>query len=439
MKLTEYSQRYPGRLAARLLLRMQRESSLSSVGATLYARSSSALLADNDAANSGAEGERESGARTAHALHGVGLDGTRKDASSGRHRSPTGKSPRKSLQRRPQGSSSILGAHRGGATGSPRSSRAVLLEQGVPAGAEAERVRTEQSPAGERRSEGLQGKRRQRRSREGSLSRKRKGQSGHHWEVSAGPENSEIDVEEARRTWRGTWGKFMEKERPALEVLSVLFQRLHLLESPLGKLAKAFKQKDMPPRADCPKTRGDDLLPMDLTAVQEYLTDLLVEEVEAIMLVVLGLNYMWLGGRDSERYRPERDRLTKAQRQAVSHLAERVRDLGSVDKRCPDMLTGRSQLVEAKFDYGGEPIMSLEELKAEQVIPVWPAVGEAAVQHVTAYLPDDLRERIENPESCLLPKEDWPHKPPKSPARATQDEWNVIVQSSGSKGTYGSG
>ena len=35
LKLTEYSQRYPGRLAARLLLRMQRESSLSSVGATL--------------------------------------------------------------------------------------------------------------------------------------------------------------------------------------------------------------------------------------------------------------------------------------------------------------------------------------------------------------------------------------------------------------------
>jgi hypothetical protein len=64
----------------------------------------------------------------------------------------------------------------------------------------------------------------------------------------------------------------MEKERPAIyEVLSNLFQRLHLLQSPLGNLAKAFKQKDMPPRADRPKTRGDDLLPMDLAAVQEFL------------------------------------------------------------------------------------------------------------------------------------------------------------------------
>ena len=42
LKLTEYSQRYPGRLAARLLLRMQRESSLSSVGATLGKKSTPA-------------------------------------------------------------------------------------------------------------------------------------------------------------------------------------------------------------------------------------------------------------------------------------------------------------------------------------------------------------------------------------------------------------
>lgn len=90
--------------------------------------------------------------------------------------------------------------------------------------------------------------------------------------MSAGPGDPEADDDEARKTWRGTWGKFMEKERPAIyEVLSNLFQRLHLLQSPLGNLAKAFKQKDMPPRADRPKTRGDDLLPVDLAAVQEFL------------------------------------------------------------------------------------------------------------------------------------------------------------------------
>ena len=202
----------------------------------------------------------------------------------------------------------------------------------------------------------------------------------------------------------------------------------------LGKLAKAFKQGDMPPRADCPKTRGDDLLPMDLAAVQEFLEGEPVDEVEATLLVVVGLNYLWLGGRDSERYRPEGHQLTKAQRQAVVHLAERVRDLGKVDKLCPDMMAGRAQLVEAKFDYGGEPIVSLEELKADQVIPVWPAVGEAAVQPVTSYLPEGLRESIENPERCLLPEEDWPRRPPKSLVRASQEEWDTIVKAAAARG-----
>ena len=141
-----------------------------------------------------------------------------------------------------------------------------------------------------------------------------------------------------------------------------------------------------------------------------------------------------MAGWSRQRYRPEGHKLTKAQRQAVVHLAERVRDLGQVDKLCPDLSTGRAQLVEAKFDYGGEPIMSLEELKADQVIPVWPAVGEAAVQPVTTYLPDELRERIEDPESCLLPREDWPRKPPKSLVRATQEEWDTIVKAAAARG-----
>ena len=50
--------------------------------------------------------------------------------------------------------------------------------------------------------------------------------------------------------------------------------------------------------------------------------------------------------------------------------------------------------------------MSLEELCAEHVILVWCAVGEAAVQSVVDYLPEDLRCHLEDPSSCLLPEEE---------------------------------
>eukprot|EP00435_Cladocopium_sp_Y103_P019019 s3102_g4.t1 len=219
-----------------------------------------------------------------------------------------------------------------------------------------------------------------------------------------------------------------------MAVLSKLFQRLRMLDSPLGKLCANLVKRDVPPRAERPKTRGDDLLPMDVEAVKGHMEGAQIEVIESVQLVVTCLNYLWLGGRDSARYCRVQSDLTKSQKLAVDHLAERVRDLGAVDKLCPDLATGRGQLVAAKFDYGGEPVMTLEELKANQVVPVWPAVGEAAVQPVVDYLPDDLRERIEDPHSCLLPKDDWPLKPPKSRVQATQEEWELIVQAAAARG-----
>eukprot|EP00435_Cladocopium_sp_Y103_P055857 s828_g18.t1 len=150
--------------------------------------------------------------------------------------------------------------------------------------------------------------------------------------------------------------------------------------------------------------------------------------------MVTVLNYLWLGGRDSERHRPSRRELTKSQKVAVDHLLERAHDLGEVEKACPDMATGRAQLVEAKFDYAGEPVMSLEELSAAKVIPVWPAIGEAAVQPVVDYLPEGLRAQIEDPLGCLLPSDEWPKRPPRSKVRATQEEWNLIVKAAAARG-----
>ena len=60
-------------------------------------------------------------------------------------------------------------------------------------------------------------------------------------------------------------------------------------------------------------------------------------------------------------------------------------DLGEEEKLCADFSTAKAQLVDAKFDYAGEPIANLEELVADQVIPVWPGIGESAVQPVVDF------------------------------------------------------
>ena len=400
--------------------------------------SGGALPPDHDVAALRTEGKHQKQPRVEDPLHSAGPPGAAQDRARGRHPGAEGEGLGTGLHRGTLGSSPIPRADRRGTARASGSVGAVLHEQGVHHGPEAERAGQDPESKRQRGPEGNQGPRRKERTGERSPDRKREGQGRERRQMSPVPGQPELDeldsTTEKVRTWRGYWSKFMEKEMPCLEVLSTLFERLKLLDSPLGQLCKTGLNKDVPPRASRPKPRGDDLLPFDLKGVSEYLADEAVEIRGAVQLAITCLNYLWLGHRDSGRYLPEGGVLTKGQRQAVDHVTERVKVMGAVDKWCPNLAAGKAQLVEAKFDYGGEPIMALEELCAEHVIPVWPAVGEAAVQSVVDYLPDELKSHLEDPATCLLPEEEWPPRPPQSKVRATQTEWDKIVSAAAARG-----
>ena len=233
--------------------------------------------------------------------------------------------------------------------------------------------------------------------------------------------------------WRSRWKDFMQSEKSAVDVMASLWECLPRLNTPLGKHAKRLTGDDAPPR-EVPHPRGDELLPVDIMAVGVYL-EVTTDVTEAVKLTLTALNYLWLGGRDSQSHCPERGQpLTKAQRQMVDHVLERVTDLSKVEKPCVDFEAARAQLVDARFDYCGEPIASLEELCASKVIPVWPKIGEAAVQSVEDYLPPDMKELILDPRKSLLPVWEWPQRPPQSKVRASQEEWNQIVAAGFARG-----
>ena len=88
---------------------------------------------------------------------------------------------------------------------------------------------------------------------------------------------------------------------------------------------------------------------------------------------------------------------------------------------------GTRELSTAKFDYSGEPVQYMQELVADKIIPCWPKIGEAAIQDATDFVSPAVREWLEDPESCLLPDEQWPEVPPLSRVRATDSEWEKIV------------
>ena len=107
---------------------------------------------------------------------------------------------------------------------------------------------------------------------------------------------------------------------------------------------------------------------------------------------------------------------------------ERLEDLSQVSALCPPIEEATKTLGSARFDYCGEPVMVMEELVAEKVVPVWPKIGEAAVQPVMNYLPPGMAEMLEDPKNCLRPEWEWPETPHRSRVMASQEEWNKIVE-----------
>jgi len=219
-----------------------------------------------------------------------------------------------------------------------------------------------------------------------------------------------------------------------VDVFAKVWELLDHVSSPLGDYAKSSKGPRVPPDDSVQNPRGNDLLPLSplvmdrFTALPEALRD-------AMKLSLLVLNFLTMGGRYNEaRDMPPPQRLSEGQEKMLSHIKERVMDLASEEKLCPPVDDADLILSKARFDYAGWPVMILEDLVADKVIPVWPKVGEAAIQPVMPYLPSDLAEMIEDPNNCLLPRWEWPEKPTKSRVRASQEEWNKIVQAGYDRG-----
>ena len=235
-------------------------------------------------------------------------------------------------------------------------------------------------------------------------------------------------------TWQESLRSFLKAEKPVLEVFSEVWRVLDQVSSPLGTYVKSCKGHRVPPGPSAKSTRGNELLPLS-PAVMDRFTSLPDELRSAMKLVLVVLNFLAMGG----RYNPSRDvgppvTLSEGQEKMLSHIKERVTDLTSEEKRCPPVHEADLVLGAARYDYAGEPIMILEDLEASKVIPVWPQIGEAAVQPVLPYLPEELAEMIEDPKNCLLPSWEWPDQPTKSRVRATQEEWNKIVQAAYDRG-----
>ena len=229
--------------------------------------------------------------------------------------------------------------------------------------------------------------------------------------------------------WMERWQRWRSEEHSPAEVLEGLWLHLRSLPSKLGHFSLASAGDGVPPGAGAStRVRGDDLLPIDLREVATHLLDAGSTVANSVACVLNSLNYLALcsGHAPVPTVMPERT-LTSPQKEVIEHVRRAVEHLEATGERVAPFERMSAELKEARFDYSGEPILMMEDLEAEQVIAAWPAIGQAAVQDATTFLPDHIREKLEDPRACLLPLHEWPSPTPISKVRASDEEWHKVV------------
>ena len=166
------------------------------------------------------------------------------------------------------------------------------------------------------------------------------------------------------------------------------------------------------------------ILPIRREAARRYCKDLSREVQKWVILAIDALNFMYLGG--AKKIGPEV--LSKPQRKTLEMVIGNVEYFvhHQTQQKTKEQL--QVDLGRVRFDYSGEPVAVMEDLDAASVIACWPKPGEAGIQPAARFVKEEVLEWLEKPAKSLLPRCYWPAKPPKSRVRATDEQWELIVE-----------
>ena len=155
---------------------------------------------------------------------------------------------------------------------------------------------------------------------------------------------------------------------------------------------------------------------------------------EWVQLSICILNFYYCTGWAKAICVPMDARLSENQKAAVRGLAETVEENVLSARKLPPFREAKRALESKRFDYAGNPIEYMLDLKAELVIPTWPKVGEAGVVNLVDFLEGETRAAVLEPRKWILPVDQQPAKTKKSVVRATDAEWEAICRAGFERG-----
>ena len=198
------------------------------------------------------------------------------------------------------------------------------------------------------------------------------------------------------------------------------------------QLKKLLVCLDYPTELKCCR----DLLPIPFSSAKVWWQRLGRQELRAVCPLVLsaakamllGLNVLFCAGWSEDPILPEAFGPLRSEQHALLHnIWLRAADVAAAPAAAFTFADEITFLRSRRVSYDG--VVSVRRrLVADQVIPAWPAVGEACVCPILEHIDPHLAEQIANPKLCLLPPEDWPSETPVSRVHADTEEWIAIVR-----------
>ncbi len=149
-------------------------------------------------------------------------------------------------------------------------------------------------------------------------------------------------------------------------------------------------------------------------------------------LVVIALNFMWGGMKVGARICNRE--ASSAQKMALDRIWTAVRvfvDDTSETKekfvKAPGFDEWKEKLEGVRVSYQGEIIPKAQDLTLEQILPGLPPEGYGGVVQLAELCDGSVKEKLMNPESCLLEGEELPVTLPTPRVMASEEEWNKIA------------
>lgn len=156
------------------------------------------------------------------------------------------------------------------------------------------------------------------------------------------------------------------------------------------------------------------------------------------LLMIKSLNFLACAGwTDSPVCLECPSDLSPAQRTSLRHLFDSAFHFLDTDLKHYDVSSIRNNLSDMQIGYNGDVVTTRKPLIADLVKPAWPKAGKACLFPIVNFLTPELQDDINNPERCLLPKEQWPDHPPSCKVYASNEEWYELVKYGAHIGLFG--